>query len=130
MANETPAYKGRELKAILVDKYKTMLDGAKRRLMEWEKENPKTEAREGLCGSQHYAYEDGVLMYPSQRLVADDEEQKRHDLKNAVLEVLDQVDKKVSVANLTRCCALRVLHSQRRSPGTGSDSSACLHEKI
>ena len=89
MANETPAYIGRELKAILVDKYKTMLDGAKRRLMDWENdhenENPKTEAREGLCGSQHYAYEDGVLKYPSKRLVAGDEEQRRHDLKNAVL---------------------------------------------
>ena len=67
--------------------------------------------------------------YPSKRLVAGDEEQRRHDLKNAVLEVLDQVDKDVSVANLTRCCALRVLHSQRQSPGTGSDSSACLDEK-
>ena len=94
-----------------------------------EKENPKTEAREGLCGSQHYAYEDGVLKYPSKRLVAGDEEQRRHDLKNAVLEVLNDVDPKVTGANLTRCCALRVLHSQRRSPGTGSDSSACLNEK-
>lgn len=130
MANQTPAYEGRELKAILVDKDKTMLDGAKKRFEGWSLENPATEAREGLCGSQHYAWEEGVLKNPSMHLNADAEELKNTDLKNAVLEVLPEVNPEVTVANLTRCCALRVLHSQRRSPSTGSDSSACLLEKI